>query len=52
VTRVVDIVDEKRLCEMAFTAAAAQLAKMIAGFRTASVMRSRLIIGSLRAEEV
>jgi hypothetical protein len=32
-------VDEKRLCEMAFTATAAQLAKMIAGFRAASGMR-------------
>ncbi len=35
VTRVVDVVDEARLCELALTATASQLARMIAGFRAA-----------------
>jgi hypothetical protein len=39
VTRAVDTWTKKRWCEMAFTATAAQLAKMIAGFRTASGLR-------------
>ena len=39
VTRVVDVVDEARLAGLALTATAAQLAKMIAGFRSADGMR-------------
>jgi hypothetical protein len=35
VTRVVDVVDEAQLCELALTATAAQLAVMISAFRTA-----------------
>ena len=35
VTRVVDVVDEQRLAGLAVTATAAQLAKMISGFRPA-----------------
>jgi hypothetical protein len=31
VTRVVDVVDEQRLCELALTATASQLARMISG---------------------
>src|SRR5215203_5019609 len=39
VTRVVDVVDEHRLVGLALTATASQLARMIAGFRTADGMR-------------
>jgi hypothetical protein len=39
VTRVVDVVDEQRLAELALTATASQLARMIAGFRSADGMR-------------
>jgi predicted CoA-binding protein len=39
VTRVVDVVDEQRLCELALTATASQLARMISGFRSADGMR-------------
>jgi hypothetical protein len=39
VTRVVDVVDEARLAGLALTATAAQLAKMISGFRSADGMR-------------
>jgi hypothetical protein len=39
VTRVVDVVDEARLCQLAVTATASQLARMIAGFRAADGMR-------------
>ena len=39
VTRVVDVVDEQRLAELALTATASQLARMIAGFRAADGMR-------------
>jgi len=39
VTRVVDVVDEQRLAGLAVTATAAQLAKMISGFRSADGMR-------------
>jgi hypothetical protein len=39
VTRVVDVVDEHRLAELALTATASQLARMIAGFRSADGMR-------------
>jgi hypothetical protein len=39
VTRVVDKVDEQRLCELALTATASQLARMISGFRSADGMR-------------
>jgi hypothetical protein len=39
VTRVVDVVDEARLAQLALTATAAQLAKMISGFRSADGMR-------------
>jgi hypothetical protein len=38
-TRVVDVVDEQRLAELALTATASQLARMIAGFRSADGMR-------------
>ena len=38
-TRVVDIVDEQRLCQLALTATASQLARMISGFRSADGMR-------------
>ena len=39
VTRVVDLVDESELCELALTATAAQLAKMISSYRTAAGTR-------------
>ena len=39
VTRVVDIVDEQKLCQLALTATASQLARMISGFRSADGMR-------------
>jgi Domain of unknown function (DUF222)/HNH endonuclease len=39
VTRVVDVVDEQRLVELALTATASQLARMISGFRSADGMR-------------
>jgi Domain of unknown function (DUF222) len=39
VTRVVDVVDEHRLAGLALTATASQLARMIAGFRSADGMR-------------
>jgi Domain of unknown function (DUF222)/HNH endonuclease len=39
VTRVVDVVDEQRLAELAVTATASQLARMIAGFRSADGRR-------------
>jgi Domain of unknown function (DUF222)/HNH endonuclease len=39
VTRVVDVVDDQRLCELALTATASQLARMISGFRSADGMR-------------
>jgi hypothetical protein len=39
VTRVVDVVDEQRLAQLALTATASQLARMIAGFRCANGMR-------------
>jgi Domain of unknown function (DUF222) len=39
ITRVVDVVDEQRLCELALTATASQLARMISGFRSADGMR-------------
>jgi hypothetical protein len=39
VTRVVDVVDEHRLAELALTATAPQLARMVAGFRCADGMR-------------
>ena len=34
VTRVVDLVDEARLCELALTATAAQLARMLSAYRS------------------
>ncbi|HEY6686261.1 MAG TPA: helicase-related protein, partial [Propionibacteriaceae bacterium] len=39
VTRVVDVVNEQRLAELALTTTASQLARMIAGFRSADGMR-------------
>jgi Domain of unknown function (DUF222)/HNH endonuclease len=39
VTRVVDVVDEQRLAQLALTATASQLARMISGFRTADGLR-------------
>jgi hypothetical protein len=39
VTRVVDVVDEARLAGLAVTATAAQLAKMMSGFRSADGMQ-------------
>lgn len=39
VTRVVDTVDDARLCELALCATAAQLAKTISGYRTAAGQR-------------
>jgi Domain of unknown function (DUF222) len=39
VTRVVGVVDEQRLAELALTATASQLARMISGFRSADGMR-------------
>jgi Domain of unknown function (DUF222) len=39
VTRVVDVVDEARLAQLALTATASQLARMISSFRTADGMR-------------
>jgi hypothetical protein len=39
VTRVVDLVDEARLAGLAVTATAAQLAKMMSGFRSADGMQ-------------
>ena len=41
VTRVVDAVDEARLCELALSATASQLARMISAYRTASGTRLR-----------
>ena len=40
-TRVVDLVDDAELCELALTATAAQLATTIAGYRTAAGTRIR-----------
>jgi hypothetical protein len=39
ITRVVDVVDEHRLAELALTATASQLARMISGFRSADGAR-------------
>jgi Domain of unknown function (DUF222) len=39
VTRVVDVIDEQRLAELALTATASQLARMISGFRAADGLR-------------
>ena len=39
ITRVVDVVDEAKLCELGLTATASQLARMIAGFRAADGSR-------------
>ena len=39
VTRVVDVVDEQRLAELALTSTASQLARTISGFRSADGMR-------------
>src|SRR6185436_20018023 len=39
VTRVVDVVDEQRLAELAVTGTASQLARMISGFRAADGQR-------------
>lgn len=39
VTRVVDLVDEARLCELALTATAAQLAKMLSAYRSCTGRR-------------
>jgi hypothetical protein len=39
VTRVVDVVDEQRLAQLALTATASQLARMISGFRSADGRR-------------
>jgi hypothetical protein len=39
VTRVVDVVDETRLAQLALTATAPQLARMISGFRSADGAR-------------
>ena len=39
VSRVVDLVDEAELCELALTATAAQLAQLISGYRTAAGSR-------------
>jgi hypothetical protein len=39
VTRVVDVVDETRLAQLALTATASQLARMISGFRAADGLR-------------
>jgi hypothetical protein len=39
VTRVVDVVDEQRLAQLALTATASQLARMISGFRSADGLR-------------
>ena len=39
VTRVVDVVDETRLSELALTATASQLARMISGYRSADGAR-------------
>ena len=41
VTRVVDVVNESRLAELALTATASQLARMISGFRSADGQRIR-----------
>jgi hypothetical protein len=41
VTRVVDVVDEQRLAQLALTATASQLARMISGFRAADGLRLR-----------
>lgn len=41
VTRVVDSVDEERLCELALTATASQLARMISAYRAADGSRIR-----------
>jgi hypothetical protein len=41
ITRVVDVVDESRLCELALTATASQLARMISGYRAADGSRIR-----------
>jgi hypothetical protein len=38
-TRAVDVLDDARLCELAMAATASQLARMIAGFRSANGMR-------------
>lgn len=48
VTRVVDVVDEARLAGLALTATAAQLAKMISGFRSADGMRNPTTVQTLR----
>jgi hypothetical protein len=39
VTRVVDVVDEQRLAQLALTATASQLARMISGFQSADGLR-------------
>jgi len=39
VTRVVDVIDEQRLADLALTATASQLARMISGFRSADARR-------------
>ena len=41
VTRVVDVLDEEQLCQMAVTATASQLARMLAGYRSAAGSRIR-----------
>ena len=41
ITRVVDVVDEAQLCELALTATASQLARMISGYRAADGSRIR-----------
>lgn len=40
-TRVVGLVDEKKLCQLALTATASQLARMVSGYRTAAGSRIR-----------
>lgn len=41
VTRLVGVIDEARLCELALTATASQLGRMLAGYRSASGRRIR-----------
>jgi hypothetical protein len=41
ITRVVDILDEEQLCQMALTATASQLARMLSGYRSAAGSRIR-----------
>jgi Domain of unknown function (DUF222)/HNH endonuclease len=40
ITRVVDVVDEQKVCQLAVTATASQRARMIAGFRAADGLRT------------